>query len=232
MKITRNSKFGLALGGLAFFLTACGGGGGGDSSGVASLAGSADQAAASTSADDGAATEEEVLAWVECMREQGVDIADPTVDADGNLVLGRGPRGGGAAGGDTAGTSERPPIDRDAFSKAGETCGNPPQTGGGFSEEDRQATQDSMLAMAQCLRDEGLDVADPDFSSQGPGGAPGPPNGAGGDADQPRGIFGGLDVNDAKVQAAFDTCRDELGTNFPGGPGGVRGSATTNGGND
>jgi hypothetical protein len=230
MKITRKSKLGLALGGLALFLTACGGGGGGDGSGVASLAADADQAAAS--ADDGPATEEEVLAWVECMREQGLDIADPTVDADGNLVLGRGPRGGGAAGGATAGTPERQPIDRDTFSKAGETCGNPPQTGGGFSEEDRQATQDSMLAMAQCLRDEGLDVADPDFSSQGPGGAPVRANGAGGDADQPRGIFGGLDMNDAKVQAAFDTCRDELGTNFPGGPGGARGSAITSGGNN
>jgi hypothetical protein len=228
MKITRNSKLGLALGGLALLLTACGGGGGGDGSGVASLAGSADQAAASAS-DDGTATEEEVLAWVECMREQGLDIADPTVDADGNLVLGRGPRGGGAPGGATAGTSERQPIDRDTFSKASETCGNPPQTGGGFSEEDRQATQDSMLAMSQCLRDEGLDVADPDFSSQGPGGAPTGNSSSSGNASQARGPFGDLDMNDAKVQAAFDTCRDELGTNFPGG---ARGSATISGGND
>lgn len=206
--------------GLALLLSACGGGGGGaQDDGVASLADSSAPSASESAAGDTKTTEEQTLAWVQCMREQGLDIADPTVDSDGNLVLG-GPRGGRAGG--TTASSSPPPVDRDVFSKATETCGNPPRTAGGFNEEDRQAMQDSLLEMAQCLRDEGLDVADPDFSSQGPGGAP-PSNSSSGTAGQPRGPFGNIDMNDANVQAAFTACQAKLGTTFPGGRGGPAG---------
>jgi hypothetical protein len=229
MNITRTSKLGLAVVGLALLLSACGGGGGGDG-GVASLAGSTDQTASSAPSANGQATEEQVLAWVQCVREQGVDIADPTVDADGNLVLGGGPGGRGGAAGAT-GTAGGPPPDRAAFTKATETCGNPPRTGGGFSAEDRQARQDSALQMAACLRDEGLDVADPDFSGQGPGGAPAGATTAttADNANRPRGLFGDLDMNDPKVSAAFTTCQAKV-TTFQAGP--PRASTATTGGSN
>lgn len=225
MNITRHARLAASVTGLALLLSACGGGGGGTKdNGVASLADSSAASASESAAGDTKTSEEQTLAWVQCMREQGLDIADPTVDSDGNLVLGR-PRGGNAGGG-TTGSSGAQPFDRDAFSKATEKCGSPPQTGGGFSQEDRQAMQDSLLKMAQCLRDEGLDVADPDFSSQGPGGAP-PSNSSSGAASQPRGPFGNIDMNDAKVQAAFTSCQARLGTTFPGG----RGARAGGGGN-
>lgn len=215
MNITRHARLAASVTGLALLLSACGGGGGGaQDNGVASLADSSAASASESAAGDKKTSEEQTLAWVQCMREQGLDIADPTVDSDGNLVLG-GPRGGGGA----AASTNAQPVNRDVFSKATEKCGNPPQTAGGFSEEDRQGMQDSMLKMAQCLRDEGFDVADPDFSSQGPGGAPTSNSSSGGAASRPRGPFGDLDMNDAKVQAAFTTCQAKVGTTFAGGRG-------------
>ncbi len=59
----------------------------------------------------------------------------------------------------------------------------------------RQGFQESALAFAECLRGEGLDVPDPDFSNGGGGGAGGFLRGS------------GLDRQDPKVQAAMDKCR-------------------------
>lgn len=64
-----------------------------------------------------------------------------------------------------------------------------------MSPEEAMSPEDQMLAFYQCLRDNGVDVADPT-----PGGAPV----AGGP--------GGLDPNDPTVAAAIDQCRDEVGT--------------------
>lgn len=202
--------------------------GGGSDAGVATLAAEGASAAAAATASSDAPTEEEILDWVECMRDEGLDIPDPTVDEDGNLVLGGGPRGGLGGPGATAGTTattvagatpERP--DREAFQAAVETCGQPPRAGGNFNEEDRQAFQDAALELAQCMRDEGVEVADPDFSGDGPGGPPtGGAGDGGGGAGVRRGPFGGLDMSDPAAQAAFDTCRDTLGDAFPAAPGG------------
>lgn len=209
------------------FAGACSGGGGGD--GVATLAaGTGDAASGASNSDTEAPSEEEILAWVECMRNEGLDIADPTVDDDGNLVLGGGPRGPRTTSDTTTdGSTDAQPPDQEGFQVAIEKCGQPPRTGGAFSEEDRQQFQDSALAMAQCLREQGLDVADPDFSGQGPGGGPPPAadnDAASGDAPTQRGPFGGIDLEDPEVQTAFDTCREQLGDSFPtpgggGGPG-------------
>ena len=59
--------------------------------------------------------------------------------------------------------------------------------------------KDNQLALAQCLREQGLEVADPDFSA-----GPGPGKG---------GLFGqsGLDRNDPDVRSALEFCRDEVG---------------------
>lgn len=204
--------------------------GGGSDGGVATLAseGASAAAGADTAASD-APTEEEILDWVECMRNEGLDIADPTVNEDGNLVLGGGPRGGlggprpaaGSTATTVAGAAAQPP-DREAFQGAVETCGQPPRAAGNFSGEDRQAFQDAALELAQCMRDEGLDVPDPDFSGAGPGGPPAgaAPADGGGATQVRRGPFGDLDMSDPVVQAAFDTCRDKLGDAFPAGPGG------------
>ena len=208
---------------LAGLLVGCGGSASG-SDGVATLSGADGSTTATTlSAAD---AEKVLLDWVTCMRGQGLDIADPTVDADGNLSLG-GPRaggapGGGAAQGGSAGQATAAP-NREAFQTASGVCGDPPATSFGFNEEDRAEFQESALKLAQCMRKEGItDFADPDFSGAGPGAgggatAQGGSGGQGGD-----GPFGDVDRTDPKVQAALATCRTQLGDAGVQLPGGAR----------
>jgi hypothetical protein len=102
--------------------------------------------------------EEQALEFSECMRENGVpDFPDPEIE-DGRIQM----RVGGPDGGGE--------IDQEAMEKAMEACEElAPRGGGNFSEEDRQQMQDEMLAYAQCMRDNGYDMPDPDFG-EGEGG--------------------------------------------------------------
>jgi hypothetical protein len=163
-----------------------------EDSGVASLGGGS-SATAETSTGD---TEREVLDYVACLREQGLDVPDPQFDADGNLVLG----GGGAAGGPP------PDIDPGELEAAQQACGELPEgLTSALDGLDDSAVQDAALEFAQCMRDEGVDVPDPDFS----GGA-GPGIGGGGP-------FGDLDLDDPKVSAAFEKCQGSLDGVLGGG---------------
>ena len=218
----RTAAAALGVAGL-LLLGACSGS---DDPAVATLSGAEGKSAAA--ADDDAPTEEDVLAWVECMREQGIDIADPSVDGEGDVVLGAGPRvvigrpgtiSGSTSASGTDGDAPEPP-DRDEFEKAIGTCGEPPRAGGSLSEEDRQAFQDAALRMAQCMRDQGVDFPDPVFSEGGPGG-PATRTEEAPAAGERTGPFGHIDMDDAKVQAAFETCRGEVGDALPGPPGAV-----------
>jgi hypothetical protein len=240
-------------------LIAAGCGGDGDGGGgVASVdGGGSGGGSAETEEASAEEAEQELLDWVECMRDEGIDIADPTRDEDGNLVInGPGIRIGGGSG---AGVGDGPPedgdaepIDPEAMDAAIETCGTPPRLGGGFSEEDRQQMEEDALAFAECMRDEGIeDFPDPDFSSDGPGGPPqdhgsdagegddGGESGEGGDGPRSRvvlGPFGEIDMDDPEVAAAFEQCQGLMGRHGggPGGTGGVGpdGSGGGDGGSD
>jgi hypothetical protein len=210
---------------LAGLLAACGGdddsgGSGGD---VASVSG--DDADEQAQGDDQADAEAELLDWVECMRDEGVDIPDPTRDADGNLVI-DGPGfhlGGGEADGSTSsdngdGEGDEPAVDPEEMDAAMEVCGDPPALGpNDISEEDQQAIEEDALAFAECMRDEGIeDFPDPDFSDLGPGGEPqrrsSEDNGGGDDGPQVfLAPFGEIDMDDPEVAAAFEACQDLLG---------------------
>ena len=171
-------------------LSACGGGGSGGGDGVASIDGSGN-GDGGNAAESAASGEEALLDFVECVRDQGVDIADPQVDADGKLVLNPEALGGGDAG-------EQSETDharfRDDFEAAQEVCGEPPEDAvAGFDHGDDAEHDDNQLAYAQCMRDAGFDVPDPD------------PSGAG---DREREEE--LDVDDPAVQAADEQCRQEV----------------------
>lgn len=174
-------------------LSACGGGS--DGSEVASLANDATSSSTSSPTASGD-LEKEVLAYVECLRAQGANVPDPTVDADGNLTFA--PPAGGGDGGAT--------LDRDKIAKAQEVCGDPPAgLTSSFSEEDRSAFEDAALKFAKCMRDEGVDVPDPDFSQGLGAGA---------------GAFDDLDQDDPKVAAAMEVCQKvfaDAGIRQPGG---------------
>jgi hypothetical protein len=175
-------------------LTACGSGAE-SSTGVASVGGGSSGPAASPTASGDA--EKELLGYVECLRGEGLDVPDPTVDADGNLTLG-GRGGSGIQPGQ---------IDREKFQAAQEKCGQPPAGALGLDDEDRSELQDAALEFATCMRGEGIDVPDPDFSQGGAGGRGGMP-------------FGDLDTDDPKVAAAVEKCQDAfqgIGPNATGG---------------
>ena len=180
----------LAAAGAALAVLAAGCGGS-SSSGVASLG--PGTVAASTQPTTTAASPQDfqaaILSYVKCLRSQGFNIPDP------NFQQGGGGGGGGFFG--TSGINRNDPKFRKAQTKCRPILAAVrPQ----FSTADRQNFQDAALKFAQCMRKNGVNVPDPNFSQ---GGAGGPGGGGGG------GLFGGsgIDRNDPKVQAAMQTCR-------------------------
>ena len=186
-----------------FVVAACGGGDSADG-GVASL----DDSATGVDTDDVeevqiADTEAQLLAFSACMRDQGLDFDDPTVDSDGNIQLQGRRQGNGGQGAN------------EGFREGFESCGDLLEgLDLGFRGRDNTAQQDTLLEFADCMRGEGIQIRDPDFSAGGgPGGA---------------GIFGDFDPNDPSFEAALETCGDILG-NLGGGGRGPGGPANNDG---
>jgi hypothetical protein len=159
-----------------------------DSSGVASAGGSDDRPSATTAPK--ANQEQQALRFTQCMREHGVNMADPTVDADGNVRL-------------------QPPMGGDqpsqaTLQKARDACQQYLQgLQQGFMGQDQTQFRDSLLKYAQCMRKNGYDLPDPNFSNQG---------GSGG------GPFGSaIDQNDPAYKKANAVCRNNLPGLFGGG---------------
>jgi hypothetical protein len=186
-----------ALLALAVVLAACGGGGDDDAVGVASL----DQSSSTTIAEaEEADPEAAAVAFTECMRENGVEMEDPTVDSDGNVIPGRPtdlpePDDNGEF---RAGPGELGEDLRAGFEECGDLLDG---TAFGFTPQDLTELEDQLLELAECLRDQGLDVPDPDLSDLGGGPVEGGPF--------------GIDFQDPQVQAAMDQCEEFL-PNFAG----------------
>jgi hypothetical protein len=118
-------------------LAACGGGGGADPA---------------SAGDQRSEMREAALDFAKCMREHGVDMPDPT--ADGGIALRVGPD-----------TGNDPTTTR----KAEEACRKhlekikPPE----LSEEQQREFRDRALKFARCMREQGIDMPDPTFGSDG-----------------------------------------------------------------
>ena len=101
------------------------------------------------------------LQFAQCMRDEGIDNwPDPATNADGSIDI----TGGGVVG---PGPASEVAFASDEVQAAIPTCGPIiagasflPNNGEGITTE----TEDQLLAFAQCLRDEGIDVSDPDLS--------------------------------------------------------------------
>ncbi len=211
---------------------------------------------AGNTATDGttpANTQEAWLAFAQCMRDNGIDMEDPTFDADGNIQSGGlfGPN----SGLDMQDETTRTALDscRDLIGDIGPGGGN---GGGNF---DRTAIQDAFNTFIECLRDQGLDVDDITFGAGPGGGGPGggatpgtgdvpqpptsdgaggggfqggPPPGAGGDGqgfDPTARIIEqlGLDDTDPAVTTALDACQPALESAFNQNAPGATTDATT-----
>ncbi len=209
----------LVIAGVALALIAAACGGGSQSDGVASLEDdvTAPLAAGGDSSTDGSVATTEVdaelamLEFTQCLRDQGLDVSDPEVDADGNLQFGGRPGGGGG---------EDPDFDREAFREARTACAHILQgVSLEFREFDRTDIEDTLVEFASCMRTNGYDMPDPDFSGE-------PGSGGGG------GPFADIDRDDPAFVTASEACQDVLtsafGENGPGagrGPGGGGGDS-------
>lgn len=145
--------YGVAVLALAALLTmgACGGDDG--DAGIASAGGEVVGAGSETSGapDDGG------VAFAGCMREEGIDVPDP-VGQDGLAEAFRSVQGD---------------YDRETMRAALEECSDlrpedtGPLGGGMLAGQGEAMDEETELELAECLREQGLDVSD-DFFGQGP----------------------------------------------------------------
>jgi hypothetical protein len=208
-------------------LAACGGGGDSSDDSVASLG--TDAGGSATETTVAGSSQDAILAYTACLREQGLDVSDPTFDADGNM------QGGFGIGGDSGLDPQS-----EEFQAAQEACGDLMEGvdlgGFGGGDFDPEAMQEATLEYTQCLRDEGLEVDDLDFNAQGgpgggagvpaggsipeggsiPAGGPGGPGADGGDPNDRLAEILGLDPEDPTTAAALDACAPLLEGVGPG----------------
>jgi hypothetical protein len=132
---------------LALAVAACGGGG--KPSGVASLKG-AGKATATTRAGGGD-DRQAALNYARCMRQHGIDLPDPTFDAQGHLAI-QNPPGVGP--------------DNPKFKAANQACQKYLPNGGAPQKPNPQEQQ-QMLAFARCMRQHGVNMPDPKLEANG-----------------------------------------------------------------
>jgi hypothetical protein len=186
---------------MAVALTACGGSSGAR---VASIEDATFDPATNTTTEAGVVDEEAaVLAFAECMRDQGVtDFEDPDIGADGSIEF------------RLRGQAEASGVDRETMQAAFEACRTEIEgLAFGPGSVDRSEIEDDLVEFAACVRDNGYDMPDPDFSAMGPG--------QGGEEGQ-GGPFAGIDPDDPAFRSAVDACQEIFGgLPFGGrGPGG------------
>ena len=103
------------------------------------------------------------LQFAQCMREHGIDMPDPVVGDDGGVMV--------QVGGPDQEPGEVP--DREELDAANKDCQKfLERAGAGFeppSEEDQKKMQEHALEFSKCMRDHGIDMPDPQFSTDGGG---------------------------------------------------------------
>jgi hypothetical protein len=233
--------------GLVLALSACSSTG--QSSGIAQVGKATSNPTASAKAAGSA--EDQAIAFAQCMRDNGVDFPDPTVDAQGNPsfadAFGKSQSGGFNPGD----TSFRTAMTACADLAKGLQIG-----GGGNRGFDSTAITEALYTYTQCLRDQGLDVGDitlgagrvgggaaagPGGTSSGANGAP--PSAAPGGVQPsapPAGVRGGGgNITDRMAEqlgqdptspawiAANTKCQPALEKAFTGAGGGAAGSGAT-----
>lgn len=179
----------------ALVVTACGGEEAEEDTGLATLETTATTAVEAGQSDTGEIeAEEAVLEFAECMRGNGFpEFPDPQIDSDGQVTFD--PQ-------DFEGIDPQSEEVRAAFDICREFIEGVALAPGGFSLQDTEL-QDRLLELAQCLREEGLDVDDPNFATFDP--------------TQPGSLFGdSFDPLDPDAQAAIQTCVQRVGFFGPG----------------
>jgi hypothetical protein len=131
---------------LAALIAGCAGAGAAPS-GVATLGSPSPEPGTSDAPASSQDPEEAVLAYAECMRENGVDMPDPQVGANGEISMSIGGNG----------------LDRAAMQAAQEACGDLMEGAFDGPRELTPEQKDALIAFAGCMRDHGIDMPDPQF---------------------------------------------------------------------
>ena len=125
-----------------------------------------------------------------CLRDYGFNIGDPELNADGTVnqqslrqSLFQDPK---------FQTKGREALENCLPLLQGATFAQPP------SPEDQIEFQDTLLKFAQCLRDQGLDVPDPDFTNGARAGM--------------ASILQGINIQSKRVEEAMLACRESIFT--------------------
>lgn len=169
-------------------------------SGVASLETDTTSEPISAASDQHDA-EEAMIAFAQCLRDNGIDVDDPVVDADGNPQL---PPiefefEAEVEPGEEPGDFSLPENQAAAFAECEPLLEGIVMTGTGSGTETE--FEDAFLEYAQCMRDQGIDMPDPEFDD-------GIIVMGGGDTDM-------QDIDE--FDAAHDTCKglfSDLGIEF------------------
>lgn len=170
----------LAFVAMCLVLAACSSG---TSTGVASLSDAVDLERPSEIEDTEPTSDEDaLLEFASCMRENGIeDFEDPQINADGSIEF-RAPAG-------DAGT-----IDRELLTVARDACSQHLEgLSIGPGNIDRSEIEDLFVEFASCMRENGYDMPDPDFS---------------GEPRQGGGPFTEIDPNDPAFQSAMEACEE------------------------
>ena len=202
------------LAGAALLVLAACGGGGGNSNGVASLSGTGSRSGSGASGGPSTTASHQNVSelyakWAQCMRDHGINIADPVVNDQGqiNITI---PQG----------------VSMDTFKNADGACKalhTAAQNAARAGQPAQKPDPTRLLNFSKCMRAHGL----PDFPD---------PNGSGGLSIQ-GGQGSDLNRNSPKFQAAQRACQSILGSmkgaeriQGGGGPGGGQSSSGAAGG--
>lgn len=124
----------------AISISACGS----ISNGVASLRATPTPEVGGEELDD----EARAMAFTQCMREQGIEMEDPKVDADGNVQISK--------------PDDNESFSRDEFKEGYDVCGVQLEgTSFGRKREDFSEKIDQLVELAACLREGGYEVDEP-----------------------------------------------------------------------
>jgi hypothetical protein len=191
----------ITLTAFALTLAACGGGDASTDE-VATLDETATTTSSTTPQQAEVAIDEAILDYVQCLRDEGLEVQDPDLSIDGPLGLRK------------QFVEEDGVTISDEVRAAFDACDDMrADMGSRFDDVDLSDTEDRLLAFAQCMRDEGFtDFPDPDLSVWAPGAGLGPGNGP----------FGTVltDLREDPANAAgIETCQALYGGAGTGGSG-------------
>jgi hypothetical protein len=148
-------------------------------------------------------SQDQLLKWAQCMRQHGVNVPDPVNGAI--RITASAPPGGG-------GSADLPGPGNPQFQAAQNACKQYAPNGGNGTGQPTQQQIDQATKFAQCMRDHGVQMADPKVQNGGIEMQGGGPDGA------------GIDPNSDQFKQAQQACAQYQ-------PGGPNGKTTTSGGN-